>query len=464
MRPLLLVAPLLAAAAAAQGPSCHGLSGLSAIAQQATAQLNLAGLTLRVDQHGQNVFQLVAGNHGPNQLMPLASASKTLSAAVLLSLCDQGRVRLDDPVSRWLPEYGQGALAAITLRMCFAHTTGLPALAAPASDVNLTMRQAAQQIAQLPLNFAPGTQFSYGEVSMQVAGAACEVAAGMPWAQLFQQQIGAPLGMVATGYYAYGATLNPSVADGGVSSAVEYGAFLEMLRQGGTFHSVRVLSAAAVDELLTDQMSWLPVRGTPHPNGVPCGLGCWIERQDAAGRTTLASMPGLFGFFGWLDRAHDSSGTWLANTFYVFSFPYVGQVWDEAALALAPLGVDCRGQSSPACASPPRLYATTWARALQGDFALRVDGAPAQAFGGVLVGLGPATAGVPVLDLWSYLPGSQYAFVLLPTDAAGKGSLPLPLPALPGATFTLQGCWIDPAGCGSSGLYCSRALQLDLLP
>lgn len=462
-------APAIAAIAAAtalalaQQP-CNDLSGLTAAAQDAITQLNLRGMVLRLDQHGQSVYSQTFGSHTPNQVMALASASKTLSAAVLMSLVDQQRLRLDDTVGTYLPEYSTGPKAAITLRMCFTHTSGLPPLDPAASDPTITMRQAAQQIALLPLGFAPGTRFSYGEVSMQVAGAVCEVVSGLPWSQLFQQQIGNPLGMTSTHYLVYGPTLNPNVADGAASNAPDYLRFLEMLRQGGVYNNVRVLSQASVDEMLTDQMSWLPNYGTPHPNNVPCGIGCWLERQDALRRTTLVSMPGLFGFYGWLDRDHDSAGVWLANSFYALSFPYVERCWGVAAGALAPLGVDCSGSTSPPCAAMPQLNATTWARAGQRDFGFAVSDAPPQAIGGLVLGFGPATAGVPFFDLISYVPGLQLGFVPLATDGLGAGRIGTPLPHIQGATLTLQGFWLDVPACGSSGLRASRALQLDVLP
>lgn len=463
MRAAALALALSATPTLAQAPTCHDLSGLDLVAQDAMTQLHLSGLVLRVDQHGQNVYAQTFGAHSPGQMMALASATKTLSVAVLLSLCDQGLLRLDDPVGNYLPEYATGALAAITLRMCFAHTSGLPALAAPLDNQAITMRQAAQQIAQLPLNFAPGTQFGYGEVSMQVGGAVCEVVTGLPWSQLFQQRIGAPLGMTLTNYNAYGVSLNPRVADGGASNADEYNRFLEMLRQGGTFNNQQVLSAAAVATMLTDQMSWLTLRSTPHPRGVPCGLGCWLEQQDAQGRTTLASMPGLYGFFGWLDTARDSTGVWLATCFYSFAFPFVDRCQAVAATALAPLGVRCAGSATPACAPTARLWATTWARAGQGDFGFAVEDAPPQSVGGLVLAFGPATPGLAIGDVVSFVPVAPLAVLPLLPDALGNAAIAAPLPALQGATVTLQGFWFDPGGCGALSLRASQAVQLDVM-
>lgn len=460
---ILLVAALATNLGLAQA-TCHDLAPFTAIAQEAIAQLQLPGMVLRLDQHGQQVLLQTYGTHAVTTAMPLASASKPLAAAVLLSLVDQQLLQLDDPVGLYLPEYAVGAKAAITLRMCFAHTSGLPTFDPVTTDPTITLRQAAAQIAQMPLHFAPGTAFDYGNVSMHVAGAVCEVVSGVPWHQLFLQRIGNPLGMTATGFAAPPLTSNPGIADGAVSDAEDYTRFLDMLRQGGVWNGVRVLSAASVQEMLTDQMGSRPVIWTPHPFGVPCGLGFWLERRDPLGRTRLACAPGAFGFFGWLDAEHDATGVWLATTFYVWSYPYLLRSWNATDAALAPLGVACAGITSPPCASTPRFHATTWARDGQPDFGVAVTDAPPSTFGGSSFMFGPPAPGVGLFDLINYVP-NPLTLLVLPTDAAGAGRLTFGLPpGLQGLVCTMQGAWLYPGTCGTSGLLASRALQITVLP
>jgi CubicO group peptidase (beta-lactamase class C family) len=461
-RPFLIA--LSASFAAAQTAPCHDLGGLAGVAQDAIAQLSLTGMVLRADQHGQPVYALAFGGHVPGQTMALASASKPLAIAAILSLAEQGIVSLDAPVGTYLPEWSVGPQAAITLRMCLLHTTGLPFSDVAVTATNITTRLSATFLAAVPLQFAPGTAFGYGNASLQVAAAACEVATGLSWTQIFQQRIGGPLGMTATDWFAYGPTMNPRVADGAVSNADDFTRFLEMLRRRGLHQGQRVLAEASVDAMFTDQMSHLPVVYSPHPWGAPLGMGAWLERRDAHGRTTLASMPGLFGFFGWIDVARDTTGVWVCDNFYGFVYPYVRRCWDVQDVALAPLGVTCSGVASPPCAAPPRLHAATWARAGQADFGFAVADAPALAFGALFLRFGASGPGVPFLDLTSYMLGHPYSSATMTTDALGRGALPLPLPALPGVSLTAQGLWLDAGGCGISGLRCSRAVSFDIVP
>ena len=465
MRHLLPIAALLVAAAPAQTP-CHDLSDLVHVGQDAVNQLLMQGLQLRVDQGGQTVFSQSYGSHTSTTTMPLASATKTMSAAVLMSLVDQGLLQLDDPVGMYLPEYAAPSpLSQITLRHCFAHTSGLPVLhQAATNDPSITLRQAATNISNLPLLFTPGTKFQYGNVSMHIAGAVCEVVTGLSWEDLFNQQIGTPLGMTSTDYFYFAVSNNPRIADGAQSNTDDYAKFVEMLRNGGTFNGSQILSQAAVDEMMTDQNSQLPIVATAHPANKPTGIGLWIEKQDSQGDTTLVSMPGAFGFYAWLDLAHDTTGVWLGSSFYVQAYPFIEQCWGITDRCLAPIGITCSGSYSPACtANPIRLNGSTWARDGQSDFGLRISNASASALGGISLAFGPPTpVGLPFLDLLVYLPpGAPQSFGTVPIDASGEGLMPLSLPTgLIGVTCTLQSFLLNTGGCGTSNIAASRPLEL----
>ena len=91
-----------------------------------TAQRELnTPLSITLTQHGQIVFQKAYGNTTVNQPLALASASKWLSAAVLMSVVDEDKLSLDDKISQYLP-YFTGEKANITLRQAFSHTAGFP--------------------------------------------------------------------------------------------------------------------------------------------------------------------------------------------------------------------------------------------------------------------------------------------------------------------------------------------------
>ena len=457
----MLLSPVLPTRLPAQLPPCRDLQDLTRIGQSFAQAFPLTGgLVLSVEQRGVAVYQQAFGGFALGEVVPIASATKTLSAAVLLALVDDGLVALDDRVGQYLPEWNSGLRATITLRHCFTHTSGLIASHPAISDDTITLRQAAQQLATTPLQFTPGSAFAYGGVSMHVAGAVCEVASGRSWAQLFQQEVAQPLGMNATDYLAFGPTQNPRIAGGARSNAADFGALVAMLNAEGLWQGRRVLSAAAVQELLRDQTSGLPVVSTPHLQGAPYGIGVWLDRRDAMGRTRLASAGGAFGFIAWVDRDHRSSGTWVVLNRYQQVDPYVQQVWTALDGALLPDQVTCFGSGSPACAAGTWVHASAPPRAGMDDFALLVRRAPPAAFGGIALGL-PLAAPQPVLDLSAHLALPVLAFAPLVTDATGSALLPVSLRSVSaGLQLGVQAVFLPALPCSSSGLVASHGLLL----
>lgn len=449
----------------AQSSLCHDSLAIATIQQEVLTAFPLTGSTVvRIDQRGATIFQQPSGSFTLQTVVPIASATKTLSAAVLLSLVDSGLLSLDDPVGQFLPEWNAGQRAAITLRMCFTHTSGLPGSHPAISDDTITLRAAAMQLASAPLQYTPGSAFAYGGVSMHVAGAVCEVAAGATWAQLFQQRIATPLGMTATDFAAFGPTNNPRIAGGARANVRDFAAFVDMLRQRGVHGGVQVLSAASVDLMLTDQTSGLPIVSTPHPDGAPYGVGIWLERRDSQGRTLLAHAAGAFGFIGWVDRGHDACGVFLVRNLNQQTFPFVQRIWEACDDALLPDGVACVGSASPACAADAWLNANVAARAGEPDFVLRAARAPASSLGALLLG-DPLPAGMPYADLAVHVGPIASIVATLASDVHGRAELPASLAAVSaGELLGLQVAWLTLEPCAATGLQASHALQLSILP
>jgi CubicO group peptidase (beta-lactamase class C family) len=465
--PRLLAAclPGLTAALPAQSLGCHDLQALPPISQSLLASAPLSGRhAVRLDLPSGVLYEQSFGGFTPTTVVPIASASKTLSAAVLMSLVDSNLLALDDRVGQYLPEWNSGARANITLRMCFTHTAGMVGNHGAISDESLTLRQGAAQLAAVPLAAPPGTEFRYGGVSMHVAGAVCEVASGQSWATLFAQRIAAPLQLAATDFQAFGPTQNPRIAGGAQSTLRDFARFLAMLRDGGVANGVTVLSAASVQTLLSAQTVGIPIASSPHPYHAPYGIGIWIDRRDSQGRTLLASGVGAFGFHGWIDSAHALSGTFAVQYVNQFVYPCVERIQDEIDAAVLPAGATCVGAASPTCTAAVWLNATLPAHAGSADFALRCDRAPAELPGAFLLGI-PQPGGVPIGDLASHLGLDFTLGAAVVADALGRARVAAPLVGVSaGASFGLQTVWIGGDPCLALGLQASHAVRIDVLP
>jgi CubicO group peptidase (beta-lactamase class C family) len=306
--PFWLAAALVAASASAAEPP----PGLKAQLEKVVAD-GPPGVTALAFKDGQLLYRLDVGQIAPDARLPIASASKWMTAALVMTVVDEGKLSLDQPIGERLPEF-TGAAGAITLRQLLSFTAGQGSLEGffdLRQDPHITLAESARQVAARPLADPPGTAFRYGGPSLQVAGALVEQATGKPWAQLFEERIAGPLGMTHTWWgnplrpgLAPDEVKNPNLQAGVYTTAEDYGRFLTMLAGRGDAQGKRILSAQAFDAMETIQtahaaMAYKPP-GATHLNAY--GLGNWCETVEAGGRCGLVSSPGAFGTYPWIDR------------------------------------------------------------------------------------------------------------------------------------------------------------------
>jgi CubicO group peptidase (beta-lactamase class C family) len=288
------------------------------------------GVTAIVMRHGQTLLRLEVGSMAPDTQLPVASASKWMTAALVMTVVDEGKLSLDAPISRYLHEF-HGAAGTITLRELLAQTSGTGSLLAGVDirqDARITLAESAADVARRPLVDPPGTVFKYGGPGFQVAGAAVEAVTGKRWAQLFKQRIADPLGMKHT-YWTHlpgrgvspEQTRNPLLQGGVVTTAYDYMRFLTMLAQHGRVGDRNILSARSVDAMETVQTLGKPMAYVPPgaskgvlSEGVQYALGNWCDKHDEQGSCTLVSSPGAFGTFPWIDRNSGLYGIFFTGT------------------------------------------------------------------------------------------------------------------------------------------------------
>lgn len=235
----------------------------------------------------------------------LGSASKTFTALAVLQLADHGKLDLDAPIGRYVPEFEPAdpvAGARITVRDILRHTSGIPATAGGPllrSVRDGTATEAVRELKGVKLASAPGTKFIYANANYVLAGLAVEKASGQPYARYIERHIFAPLGMrdsfagldaarqagLATGHrYLFGRTVShgPTVRRGIqasgylISSAHDLGRYLSMyLNDGRAPDGGQIISKESLAAMFT------PGRGTtlgPWADGAHSryGLGWYI--------------------------------------------------------------------------------------------------------------------------------------------------------------------------------------------
>ncbi len=139
----------------------------------------------------------------------IASMSKPITSVCIAILSDDGKLRFDDPLAKYLPEFagvmvGQNGetvkpVHPITLREVMTHTSGLGDMYK--REPHWTLAETARKLAQQPLRFQPGTRWAYSTAGMDVLGRVVEVASGMPFDQFLQKRVLDPLGMKDTSFW-----------------------------------------------------------------------------------------------------------------------------------------------------------------------------------------------------------------------------------------------------------------------
>lgn len=276
-----------------------------------------------IHQDDKVIYHKSLGNLDTTVKIGIASASKWITGAVILRLAEQNLLKLDDTLGARLPAFTANGKGHITIRQCFAMTSGL--YGGRNFDINplFTLQRSVDSIAAgTPLVFAPGTQFAYSGSGMQSVARIAELATGKPWSQVAREAILDPCGMTNTTYDDFG-PLNPAVAGGIRTSAGEYMRFLDMVMDGGRSGGVQVLSQASLAEMFVDQTGGAPIHSSPWPgspatyvDGKPpgYGVGNWaMATNPVTGKEDEIASPGAYGSFPWADRCRNLNGMVLVH-------------------------------------------------------------------------------------------------------------------------------------------------------
>jgi CubicO group peptidase (beta-lactamase class C family) len=262
----------------------------------------------------------------PDAIFRVASMTKPITATALMMLVEQGKLAVDDPVSKYIPAFaGQRlkdgtAARPVTIKDIVTHTAGLATSPGSGIGPNASLAQYADAIGKLPLEFAPGSKWQYSS-GITIAGRLVEIASGETYADYLKKHIFEPLGMKDSAFQLSPAQAkrlavtykpgkekglleaveipdptqarmaNPS---GGLySTAADMTRFYQCVLNGGILTGTRLFSEQSAAEMLRIHTPGIVTGFTP---GNGWGLGwCVVERPQ--GVTRLLS-PGTFGHGG----------------------------------------------------------------------------------------------------------------------------------------------------------------------
>jgi CubicO group peptidase (beta-lactamase class C family) len=325
------------------------------------------------------------------------SMTKPVTSVAMMMLHERGAFALADPVHRYIPEwanlrvyrYGrypnfvtEPAARPMTIRDLLTHTSGLSyqimerspvdeayrqvGIGAPAG----TLRDLVLRLAELPLEFSPGTRWGYSSAT-DVLGHLVEVLSGQPFDEYLRTQIFEPLGMIDTSFIVPAdkiarlaanytrlpgsteATLMDDPMDspytrpktwfsgggGLVSTAADYFRFAEMMRRGGELDGKRILGPRTIAYMTMNHLpdgrdlAALATSGSfseTRYEGVGFGLGMYVVVDPV--RAQVPSSPGEYGWGGlastafWVDPADDLVVVFLTQLVPSTTFDFRGQL------------------------------------------------------------------------------------------------------------------------------------------
>ncbi len=281
------------------------------------------------------------------------SMTKPITSVAAMMLVEDGKIALADPVAKYIPEFAdvkvgveqKAADGKVTLTLepsrrpmtvqdLFRHTAGLTygffgtGLVKKAYvdsgflSKDQTNEELSKALAKLPLMHQPGTNWEYSHAT-DVLGRVIEVASGQTLYAFMKARILDPLGMKDTSFFVKDQKNFPRIAEahandrnfgaganlfdpripvkyesgggGLMSTTTDYGRFLQMLINGGTFDGKRILSAASVRYMTSDHTTGMGLGSAYLPgDGYGFGLGFQVRRDDG-----MSPIPGTKGDYAW---------------------------------------------------------------------------------------------------------------------------------------------------------------------
>jgi uncharacterized protein YbbC (DUF1343 family) len=351
----------------------------------ALAEKKMPGCVIVIGRHDRVLFHHAYGQRAllpqplpmtEDTIFDIASLTKSVVTATLIQkLIEQGKLRLDDRVSKYVPEFGVNGKSEISVRQLLLHTSGLP-IVNPLRDYAGGAAEGLQRVFAQRLEAPPGQRYTYSDLGYITLGVLIERISGERLDQLARREIFQPLGMHETGYLPpehelariapteiaverpvpliHGVVHDPRAwLLGGVAgnagvfaTADDVGRYARMLLGEGQLDGVRILSRASVQEMTRPELLPGAVRSA--------GWDVASSYSKPRGRYFSARAFGHGGYTGvslWIDPELDLFVYFASNRVHPNAEGNVislqAQITDAAVEAIRPVPAACTSAPPP---------------------------------------------------------------------------------------------------------------------
>ncbi|MCA8966141.1 MAG: beta-lactamase family protein [Planctomycetes bacterium] len=347
LRPLTALLALLPPCIAQATPTAAGSDALQRAVQELRRVVDdddVLGMVVMVARGDEVLVHEAFGHRDVAKKLPmqkdtlfrLASNTKAVTAAAVLTLVEQGKVGLDDPIARWFPTFAHDDAAKITVRQLLTHSSGLRIDTLFLRPL-LTKSEAHPDAPSLVLEcarfgevgpaVAPGTTYSYSNPGYNLLAALVEVVSGKPFADYCRERFYEPLGMTQTchhesladndrmavvvakqdagwrvAWHPHGKPTVPFVRGSGgmIATTADFARFARLFVDAGRAGDRQLLAADSVRAATRDQI--------PHIDGHHYGFG-WAIAADGS-----FAHSGSDGTFAWCDPSRRLVGLVFTQT------------------------------------------------------------------------------------------------------------------------------------------------------
>jgi CubicO group peptidase (beta-lactamase class C family) len=290
--------------------------------QRISAQVDTASLSAKLNRakdklgknsvfliykDGKTIYKKESGEFNAKTQLPIGASSQWLTAALIMTFVQEGKLSLDDKVSKYLPIFEKYYKGYVTIRHCITHYTGIKSDEGVAklfskSKFHTLEDEVNDYASKKDIQTNAGTEFRYTNMGFNIAGRVLEVVGKKNFDRLMRDRILLPSGMRNTTFTNedYDEAISPST--GARSTANDLISFMAMLLNKGTFNNKQVLTESSIAMLHTLQVSPNQMKFIlPALQGLDYGFGEWILEANAQGRPTTVGVPGLQGTWPMVD-------------------------------------------------------------------------------------------------------------------------------------------------------------------
>jgi len=266
---------------------------------------------------GKVIFRKVAGDFEIQDVCSIGSISQWLTAAMVMTLVDEGKISLDDKISQFIPIFETYGKKYITIRQCLSHQVGIEYPKSTSRLFEKTKYASLEEevnafASKHEISYNPGTSFSYNNIGIDIAARIAEIVTKKSFEVLVTEKILKPINMKNTSFSVKD-KVNPSFS--AFSSAYDMNNFLQMMLNKGTLNGKRILTEKAIADMETLQMDNSFMKYAPVPfSGFNYGLGEWILSKDLDGKSVVVGYSNMSGSWMFLDRCKGFSFVLLSKT------------------------------------------------------------------------------------------------------------------------------------------------------